>query len=121
LLDRILTVLRGVADVILAWAANGRETRAQGIDDAAGIVHGQGGLGNESQAVGIVHLQVGDVFFVFNQVDGAAVAGVVLAHGAFDFRVTGMADQDAFATVAAITRHFDVHLGYQRASGIEHF
>src|SRR3990167_11487215 len=121
LLDRILAVLRGVADVILAGAANSRKPRAQGVDDAAGIVHGQGGLGDESQTIRVVYLQVGNVFFVFHQVDGAAVAGVVLAHGAFDLRVTGMADQDAFATVAAITGHLDVHLGHQRAGGIEHF
>ncbi len=28
-------------------------------------------------------------------------------------RVTGMADQDAFAAVAAITRYLDVHLGHR--------
>ncbi|MNL08466.1 hypothetical protein D3C87_1291890 [compost metagenome] len=121
LLDRILTVLRGVADVVLAWTADGRETRTQGVDDATGIVHGQRGLGHERQFFGVVHLQFGDVFLVFDEVDRTAIAGIVLAHGAFDFRVPGVADKDAFTAVAAVACDFDVHLGHQRASGIEHF
>lgn len=59
--------------------------------------------------------------FVFNEVDRAAIAGVVLAHGAFDFRVTGVADQDALTTVAAVFGDFDVHLRHQRAGCIEYF
>ena len=70
---------------------------------------------------GIDHLQRGDVFFVFDQVDRATVAAIVLAHGAFDFRVTGVADEDAFTTVAAVARDLDVHLGHQRAGRVEYF
>jgi hypothetical protein len=69
----------------------------------------------------VAHLQVGDVLFVFDQVDGATIAGIVLAHGAFDFRVPGVADQDALAAIAAVARHFDVHLGHQWAGGVEDF
>ncbi len=32
----------------------------------------------------------------------------------------GVADEDAFLAVAAIARDFHMHLGYQRAGGIEH-
>src|SRR5450830_1687279 len=121
LLDRILAVLRGVADVVLAWAADRREACAQGIDHPASVIHGQGGLGDEGQTLRVVYLQAGDVFFVFHQVDRATVAAVVLAHGAFDFRVAGVADQDAFTAIAAVARDFDMHLGDQRAGGIEYF
>ena len=121
MLDRILAVLRGVADIVFAWAANGRESRTQSIDYAAGVVHGQGGLGHKGQSVGVLHLQVGDVFFIFYQVDSAPVAGVVLAHGAFNFRVTGVADQNAFTAITAVARHFDVHFGHQWARSIEYF
>ncbi|RMP78165.1 hypothetical protein ALQ17_05359, partial [Pseudomonas fluorescens] len=121
LLDRVLAVLGGVADVVLARAANGREATAQRVDHAAGVVHGQGGLSHECQALGVLYLQAGDVFFVFHQVNGPAIAGVVLTHGAFDFRVAGVADQDALATITAVARDFDVHLGDQWAGSIEDF
>lgn len=68
----------------------------------------------------IFHLQPGDIIFVFDEVDGATIAGVVLAHGAFDFRVPFMADQDGFATITAVLGHLDMHLGDQRAGRIEH-
>jgi len=121
LLDRVLTVLRGVADIILARPANGREARTQGVDHSAGVVHRQGRLGYKGQFFGVFDLQVGDVLFIFDQVDRAAIAGVVLAHSAFDFRVAGMANQDALTAVTAVARHFDMHLGDQRAGRIEHF
>ncbi|MNS53163.1 hypothetical protein D3C72_859110 [compost metagenome] len=35
--------------------------------------------------------------------------------------MTGVANEDAFATVAAVARHLDMHLGDQRAGRIEHF
>src|SRR5690606_32670827 len=91
LLDCVLAVLGGVADVVLARAFDGREVLAQRVDDFGGVVHGQGGLGDKGQAVGILHLQTGDVVLVFHQVDGAAIAGVVLPHGAFHLRVSGVA------------------------------
>uniref|UniRef100_A0A0N5A5U6 NAD-specific glutamate dehydrogenase n=1 Tax=Parastrongyloides trichosuri TaxID=131310 RepID=A0A0N5A5U6_PARTI len=119
LLDRILAVLGGVADVVLARPANAGEARAQRIDDAAGVVHRQGGLGHEGQAFGVTNLQVGDIFFVFDQVDRTAIAGVVLAHGAFDLGVPFVADQDAFLAIATVLGHLDVHLGHQRAGRVE--
>jgi hypothetical protein len=48
------------------------------------------------------------------------VAAVVLAHGAFYFRVAMVADKNAFTAVAAVTHDFHVNLGYQRAGGIEY-
>ncbi|KPW25998.1 Uncharacterized protein ALO83_04863 [Pseudomonas cannabina pv. alisalensis] len=121
LLDGVLTVLRGVADVVFARPANRRETLAQGIDNAAGVVHRQRGLGHERQRVRVAHLQRRHVVFILDQIDRAAIGGVVLAHGAFDFRVTGVADQDALATITAVASDLDMHFGDQRAGGIEDF
>ena len=46
-------------------------------------------------------------------------AGVGLAHGAFDFGMAVVADHHHFAAELAHLGHFDVHLGYQRAGGVE--
>src|SRR5690606_35831276 len=40
--------------------------------------------------------------------------------GAFDFRVSLVADEDAFAAVAAVAGHFHVHLGHQRTGRVEY-
>src|SRR3546814_441386 len=114
------TTLFRSADIILARAADGREARTQGVDHPAGIVHGQGGLGDKGQLFRVTHLQGGDVFFILDQVDRTTVTSIVLAHGAFDFRMALVADQDALTTVTAVARHFDMDLGHQRAGGVEH-
>src|SRR5690554_6285776 len=117
----ILPVLGGVADVVLAGAFDLREPGAQGVDYPGGVVHGQRGLSNERQPAGVFYVQLLHVGFVFHQVDVAAVAVVVLPHGAFHFRVTMVADEHALAAVAAVAHHFHMHLGDQRAGGVEHF
>ena len=43
-----------------------------------------------------------------------------LAHGAFNFGMTGMADQDQRAAMRDIALALIVHLGNQRAGGIQH-
>ena len=43
-----------------------------------------------------------------------------LAHGAFDFGMAGMADQDQGAAVRDIALALVVDLGDQRAGGVEH-
>ncbi|MCY1177922.1 hypothetical protein D9M73_182480 [compost metagenome] len=97
-----------------------RELGAQGVDHLGGVVHRQGGLGHVVQLLGVAYLEGGDVLLVFNQVDVAAIGRVVLAHGAFHFRVAFVADEDAFVAVAAVAHDFHVHLGDQRAGGVEH-
>src|SRR5690606_24387387 len=121
LFNRILTVLGGVADIVFAGAFNFRELGAQGVDYPGGVVHGERGLSNVGQLAWIFHFQHFYVGFVFHQVDVAAVAVVVLAHGAFHFRMAVVADEDAFASVAAVAHHFHMHFGDQRAGGVEHF
>jgi len=50
-LDGILTILRGVADVILLRTLNIGELLLEGSDDDRGIVDGQRGLGDEGELV----------------------------------------------------------------------
>src|SRR5690554_1554479 len=121
LFDGILPVLGGVADVVFAGAFDFREPGAQGVDYPGGVVHRQRGLGHEGQPAGVFYVQPLHVGFVFHQVDIAAVAVVVLAHGAFHFRVAVVADEHTFAAVAAVAHHFHMHFGDQRAGGVEHF
>lgn len=121
LLDGILAVLGGVADVVFAGAFDFREFGAQGVDHPGGVVHGEGGLGDVGEAAGVFDFQLLYVGLVFHQVDIAAVAAVVLAHGAFYFRVAVVADEDALASVAAVAHDFQVHFGDQRAGGVEYF
>ena len=52
--------------------------------------------------------------------DAPAPALVEAAHGAFHLRVAGMADQDHVEALARVLADLHVHLGDQRAGGIEH-
>ena len=73
---------------------------------------------NES-ASGLLHLQCRNLIDILDQINIAAVAAIVLAHRAFDFGMALVADQNAFAAGAAVAQHFHMHLGHQRAGGIE--
>ena len=96
----------------------GKRARSASIT-LRGVVHRQRGLGHVGQRLGVAHLQGRDLLGALDQVDRAAIGGVVLAHRALDLGMPGVADQDAFAPLAAVARHFHVHLGHQRAGGVE--
>src|SRR5690554_935594 len=97
-----------------------RKLLAQGIYYQRGIVHGEGCLGDKGELGWIAHLKPGNIVLVFDQVDRTAMAGVVTTHGAFDFGVTRVADQNALLTAPGEALHLQMHLGYQRASGIKY-
>ncbi|KAG1089363.1 hypothetical protein G6F40_013323 [Rhizopus arrhizus] len=63
----------------------------------------------------------GDLLHILDQIDlaGAGLA-VPLAHGAFHFRVAGVADQHHVTAGTAVAGDFEVDLGHQRTGGIEH-
>jgi hypothetical protein len=44
----------------------------------------------------------------------------VLPHGAFDFRVTSMTNQDSLFPTTTGASDFHMHFGHQRAGGIKH-
>ena len=58
---------------------------------------------------------MGDVFHTVNQMD----ATVELTHGAFDFRMTGMANHDELVAFGVQLGYFDMHLGDQWAGGVK--
>ena len=117
----VLAVLGGVADVVVAWALDRGKPRFQCIDDAAGVVDRKRGLRGVGEVVRLADLERGDVIEVLDQMDvaGAGLA-VPLPHRAFDFRMSGMADQHHVAAGAALARDFQVHLGHQRTGRVEH-
>ena len=94
---------------------------AQGVDDARRVVHGQGGLGHVGELLRVAHRQSRGLGFVFHQINRAAGAVVVLAHGSLHLRVPGVTDQHALAALGAVAGHFHVHLGDQRTGRIEDF
>ena len=98
-----------------------RETLLQGLDHACGIVHGQGGLGDESQLAGIAYDQFIDVRRGLHQIDpGLIVRAPVLAHGAFHLGVALVPDQHHLVARFAMPCDLQMHLGDQGAGGIEH-
>ena len=110
----------GVTDIVFARALDIRKTLTQGIDNNRRIVNRQGGLSNIGQIVGVADLERFDLILVFDQIHLAAVRAIVLTHRALDFRMTFVADQDAFATRATKRCDFDVDFGHQWTGRIEH-
>ena len=117
LLYRLLAVGGGIANIFLVRAADIGETRPQRIDDFLGFINRQRGLAHVRELIGIAHFQIGHIRSCFHQ---KHTARRQLPHGAFHFRVAGMTDHDDLVAVLIQTRHFAVHLGNQRASGIKH-
>ena len=100
-------------------ASEGNRSRSA-FDDGGGVVDGQRGLRDERQLLRIANLELRGLLDVLDEMHAAAVAGVETAHGAFDFRMAGVADEHHVAPFARITRDFHVHLGDQRTGGVEH-
>ena len=114
-LDGDLAVLGGIADVIARRILDIRELLTEHADGIHGLVHGQGGLGEPDQLGALGELQGVHIGLSIDQVDH--VWG--LARGAFHFLVSVVADQH---DLVALTRKADdlmVHLGDQRAGGIQ--
>ncbi len=116
---RILAVLGGVADVILARPLDLGEVSPQCIDHVRGLIHAEGGLGHEAEIVRVLHLEFGHVCRRLHQIH-AALAILVLPHGTDHLRVAGVADEHGFGALAAGAMDLHVHLGHQRTGGIEH-
>ena len=120
LLDRILAVLRGIADVLAPRRRQLREAPAQRRDDFRGVIDRERRLGDERQALRVAHLQLRHVGGALHQVDAPARRRIEASHGAFDLRVPRVADEDDVAAFARVALHFHVHLGHQRAGGVEY-
>ena len=115
LLDGGLAVGRGVADVLARRVLQIGEALAQDLDGRHRLVDAQRGLGEPRQFVGVVDL------------DGAGLLGGLhqdhvvggLAHGALDLFMARMADEQDLHVAANETFGFGVHLGHQRARGVD--
>ncbi|MNF60384.1 hypothetical protein D3C84_420000 [compost metagenome] len=92
---------------------------AQGIDDVRGLVHAQGGLGDEAEVIRVLHLEPGHVLRRFHQIH-APFRILVLPHGADHLGVTGVTDEHGLGSLATGTMDLHVHLGHQRTGGIEY-
>ena len=112
----VLAVLRRVADVLGIGADDGGEALAQRIDDRAGVVDAERRLGDEGELGRVAHGEVGDFLGAGDEMDLA----VDPPHGAFDLGMPGMADEDDLAPLIGIALPLAVHLGDQRAGGVDH-
>ena len=97
-------------------AENGGEAGAERGHDLGRVVHRQGGLGDEGQVVRVARLKRHGVFEGLDQHDGA---GWELAQGAVDLRMARVADQHDLAASLEMPLGVQVHLGYQRAGGVQ--
>ena len=85
-------------------------------DDAAGVVHRQRGLGDVGELLRVGHVQRRDVGHGLHQVH----LGRHLADCALDLGVAGVADQHDLAALGGVAAALVVHLGDQRAGGVDH-
>ena len=90
--------------------------RRRAIDDVARVVDAERRLGNEGQLFRVRWCQRLDVLHLRDQMD----LPLDTAHGSFDFRVAGMADQHDLEAFFAISLPFPMDLGHQRAGRIDH-
>ena len=111
LLDGVLAVLRGIADVLLMRCREPGEAPLQGGDDIGGVIDRERGLGDESEPGRIGHLQGFSGRHGLDQADLPTVRGVEAPERAFDLRVAVVTDQDHIAALAAIAPDLHMHLG----------
>src|SRR5690606_24718953 len=64
-----LAVLRGIADVVAPWTDDVRKALPQGLDDAARVVYGKRGLGDEGDEGRIAHLDALRVLHRLDELD----------------------------------------------------
>ena len=110
-----MAVLGGVTDVLDVGADNFRETLLQGLDHIAGLIDAERRLGDVGELVRIPDLKHLHVFGLDHQQHATENA----APGAFDFRVTLVADQNDLAVHLGVVLPFLVDLGHQRAGGVD--
>ena len=114
-LHRVLAVLRGVADVLLLGLAHGGKARLHRGEDLGRVVDRQRRLRHHGEAPGPRHLRARHVGHVLDEEDALAE----LAHRALDLGMALVADHDELVAFARQLGDLDVHLGDQRAGGVE--
>ena len=100
----------------LCGADDRREALAEDRDDRGGVVDRQRRLRDVGELLRRVRLEGAGVGLGLDQRDRARRQ---LAHGADHLRMAGMADQHDLAALAEVELGLAVHLGDQRAGGVE--
>ena len=114
-LDRALTVLGGVADVVAGRVGQVREALAQQPHRLQGLVHAQRRLADPHDLLRVAHL---DPVHLVGPVDHLDALGG-LALGALDLLVAGVTDQDDVVVVLGEADRLLVDLGHQRAGRVD--
>ena len=115
-LDGVLAVRRGVADVLTRRSLDPGEPRPEDLEDLVRLVDGQGGLREVGEVVRVVDLDGPGLLGALDQ--DRSLGG--LARGPHDLLVTRVSDQDDRAPVQRETAGLHVHLGDERARGVDH-
>ncbi len=111
----LLTVLRGVADIIFGWAIDLREPRPQSADHAVGIVDAERRLGQISEPSPRRELEFIDTGLILDEHDCLGR----LTHGSENFIVTLVTDEDDRVARFGVLDRFEVNLRHERARRIE--
>ena len=112
----LLAVLGGVADVADIGPDDRRKLQLQRLDDVAGIVDAQGGLGHVGEFPGVGDLQGIDVLDGGDQMHAARNAPL----GPFDLRVAFVPDENHVPPAHGVVLSFLVDLGHQGTGGVDH-
>ena len=120
-LHGFLAVRRSVANVFLVGADDRRKTLLQRLDDALRVVDGQRRLGHEGEGLR-QELRagcVGHAVYVGDVLDEQHGAFRQLTQGPHHLRMAGMADQDDGVAPTMVQLGLTVHLGDERARGVD--
>jgi hypothetical protein len=116
LLDGFLAVGRGVADRFCRRRVDQRKLLIQPCNHVGGVINRQGGLGDKAKCCGIRGSKRIDILDGFHQ---RYSAGRQLPHGADDFGVTLVTDQNDMTALAFVPHGLFVDLGNQWTGGVK--
>ncbi len=112
---RLLTVLRGVADVVPRRADDLRQFLPQPLDDLRGIINGERRLRKIGHLGWVGHFQRVNIGCFLHQADRLRR----LAHRADHLVVPRVPDQQDRVSLPGEAYRFEMDLGYQRAGHVE--
>src|SRR6202162_2228270 len=113
--DRVLAVLRGVADVPLRGAGHVGKTALQDLDDLARVVEGERGLCQVRDLVRVGDLDRLGLFLAADETNGAGR----LSERADRLVMVLVPDQDDRVALPGVVDRFQVDLGHQRAGRVD--
>ena len=116
LFDDLLPVLRRVADVVARRTAHQRESLPQQVHRFQRLIDAQRGLGQPDHLGRILDLDGCDVSAAVHDLDGVRR----LAVGALHLLVPAVTDEHDVVALVGEPHRFLVHLGDQRAGGVDH-